>query len=557
MVTQQTEKLRIIPLGGMREIGKNVTLFEYGDEMVMIDCGLIFPEEQMLGIDLVIPDFTYVVANAQKLKGILITHGHEDHIGALPYALKQFKAPIYGTRLSLGLIQTKLKEHNLVDSTTMNVVQPRDKVQISKHFTAEYIKVSHSVAGACAIALHTPVGTIVHSGDFKIDYTPVDGHMMDFSTLARLGEEGVLMLMCESTNVERPGYTMSERTVGKTFDNIFARADGHRIIIASFASNIHRIQQVVDAAEKYGRKVCFCGRSMLNVMGLALEMGELDVPEGMLVELDDLRNQTQEEMVIITTGSQGEPMSGLARMASMEHRQIEISEGDMVIVSANPIPGNEKFVARMINSLFERGAEVIYEALEDVHVSGHACQEELKQMHALTKPQFFTPVHGEYRHLRQHAQLAMDMGMSGDHIFIMENGAVLETDGTTVDFGESVQAGAVLVDGLGIGDVGNIVLRDRRHLSEDGLVVVVMPLTREGTLGSQPDIISRGFVYVRESETLIDDARTVIRQAVERCVARRATDWATIKSHVKSELSEYLYERTKRKPMILPIVVET
>jgi ribonuclease J len=554
IVAAKNAKLKIIPLGGVYEIGKNMTVLEYEDDIIVIDCGMTFPEEEMLGIDLVIPDITYLVKNKERIKAILISHGHEDHIGSLPYVLKQLNVPIYGTRLSLGLIENKLKEHKITNAQ-LHCIKPRDKVKIGC-FTVEFIKTSHSIAGSVAFAIHTPVGTVVYTGDFKIDYTPIDGEVMDLGKFALLGEQGVLALMADSTNVERPGYTMSEKTVGETFENIFRSAVG-RIIVATFASNIHRIQQVIDASYRYNRKVCISGRSMINVMSVAIELGEVRVPEGTLIDMDDIDKYSPEKIVVITTGSQGEPMSGLARMSTSEHRQLEIIPGDLVIISATPIPGNEKFVSRVINLLFRRGANVIYEALADVHVSGHACQEELKLIHTLLKPKFFIPVHGEYRHLRQHAMLAESLGMPRKNIFIPDIGSIIELSSNSGRFAGTVTAGNILVDGLGIGDVGNIVLRDRRHLSQDGLLVVVVTISGEnGSLISGPDIISRGFVYVRESEDLMEEAKAVVKEVLTSCEEQQVTEWASIKSSVKNTLSNFLYERTKRKPMILPVIVE-
>jgi len=553
-VPNKNGKLKIIPLGGVYEIGKNMTVLEYENEILVIDCGLIFPEEEMLGIDLVIPDISYLVRNQEKVKAILITHGHEDHIGALPYVLKQINVPIYGTRLSLGLIENKLKEHKITNANLI-CIKPGDVVDIGC-FKVEFIRTSHSISGSVAIAVHTPIGTVVHTGDFKVDYTPIDGEVMDLGKLALLGEQGVLVLMADSTNVERPGYTMSERTVGETFENLFRMAQG-RIIVATFASNIHRIQQVIDAAARYNRKVCVSGRSMINVMSVALELGELNIPEGMLIDMDNIDQYAHDEIVLITTGSQGEPMSGLARMATSEHRKLEIVPGDLVVISATPIPGNEKFVSRVINQLFQRGANVIYEALADVHVSGHACQEELKLMHTLVKPKYFIPVHGEYRHLKQHAMLAESLGMPKENIFIAQIGNIVEFTKNSAKMGGSVTAGSIMVDGLGIGDVGNIVLRDRKHLSQDGLLVVVVTISKEsGTLIAGPDIISRGFVYVRESEDLMENARLVVKEVITDCENRKVTEWASIKSNVKDALRDFLYEKTKRNPMILPIIVE-
>jgi len=548
--------LKLIPLGGVNEIGKNMTLLEYGNDIIVIDCGVSFPEEEMLGIDLVIPDITYLLKNKEKVRGIVITHGHEDHIGALPYVLKELNVPVYGTRLTLGLIENKLKEHSLDKKVKLHCVKAGDKVKFGV-FKVEMIRTSHSIADALALAIHTPVGVIVHTGDFKIDFTPIDGQVIDLAKFAKLGEKGVLALLADSTNVERPGYTMSEKVVGATLENIFGTAKG-RIIVATFASNIHRIQQIINAALKYNRKICVSGRSMVNVISVAMELGYLKVPPGTLIDIDQIQNYPDDKMVVITTGSQGEPMAALSRMASSDHRQVEITPGDMVIISANPIPGNEKLISKVINQLFLRGANVIYESLADIHVSGHACQEELKLIHTLVKPKFFIPVHGEYRHLKQHANLAESLGMPRQNIFLLNIGDVVELTPDSCKVTGSVPAGGVLVDGLGIGDVGNIVLRDRRHLSQDGLMVVVVTISKaSGLTISGPDIISRGFVYVRESEQLMEDAKEVVRKVLDQCEENQISDWATIKYKIKESLKVFLYERTKRNPMILPIIMET
>ena len=548
--------LKLIPLGGVNEIGKNMTLLEYGNDIIVIDCGVSFPEEEMLGIDLVIPDVTYLLKNKEKVRGIVITHGHEDHIGALPYVLKELNVPVYGTRLTLGLIENKLKEHSLDKKVKLHCVKAGDKVKFGV-FKVEMIRTSHSIADALALAIHTPVGVIVHTGDFKIDFTPIDGQVIDLAKFAKLGEKGVLALLADSTNVERPGYTMSEKVVGATLENIFGTAKG-RIIVATFASNIHRIQQIINAALKYNRKICVSGRSMVNVISVAMELGYLKVPPGTLIDIDQIQNYPDDKMVVITTGSQGEPMAALSRMASSDHRQVEITPGDMVIISANPIPGNEKLISKVINQLFLRGANVIYESLADIHVSGHACQEELKLIHTLVKPKFFIPVHGEYRHLKQHANLAESLGMPRQNIFLLNIGDVVELTPDSCKVTGSVPAGGVLVDGLGIGDVGNIVLRDRRHLSQDGLMVVVVTISKaSGLTISGPDIISRGFVYVRESEQLMEDAKEVVRKVLDQCEENQISDWATIKYKIKESLKVFLYERTKRNPMILPIIMET
>lgn len=548
-------KLKIIPLGGLNEIGKNMTVFEYGNDIIVVDCGLAFPDDEMLGIDLVIPDISYLLKNRDKVRAIVLTHGHEDHIGALPYVLKQINIPVYGTHLTLGLVENKLKEHGILKDCKLVTVKTRETVDIGQ-FKVEFIRTSHSIADSAALAIHTPVGTVFHSGDFKIDFTPIGGEIADFHRFAELGEQGVLVMLCDSTNIERPGYTMSERTVGDTFDNLFRKAE-KRIIIATFASNIHRVQQIIDSAYKYGRKVSISGRSMLNVVNVAVELGYLTIPDGILIDIDECNKLPYEKVVIITTGSQGEPMSALTRMASSEHKKVEIVPGDTVIISASAIPGNEKLISRVINQLFKKGANVIYEALADVHVSGHACQEEIKLLHTLIKPQFFIPVHGEYRHLKQHAKLAESLGMDPQNIFIADNGTVLEFTKNTGRISGTVTAGKVLVDGLGVGDVGNIVLRDRKHLSQDGLLVVVVTMSKEnGAVIAGPDIISRGFVYVRESEDLMESAKNVVREVLNQCERDEVTEWSSIKTMIKECLSSFLYEKTKRNPMILPIIVE-
>ncbi|MCX7923392.1 MAG: ribonuclease J [Clostridia bacterium] len=554
-MSKNKKKLRVIPLGGLQEIGKNITVFEYGDDIIIVDCGLAFPEDEMLGIDMVIPDVSYLVKNKEKVRGIVLTHGHEDHIGALPYVLKEINVPIYGTKLTLGLLRNKLEEHGMLSEVSMEIVKQGQIVDLGL-FKVEFIRSSHSIADSVALAIHTPIGVVVHTGDFKIDYTPIEGEPMDLARLAELGKKGVLMLMCDSTNVEREGYTMSERTVGDTFEEIFMNAK-NRILVATFASNVHRVQQVINAAVKFGRKISICGRSMINVVNVAIELGYMHVPEGVIVDIDQIDKIAPDKLVIITTGSQGEPMSALSRMAASEHKKVEIVPGDLVIISATPIPGNEKFVSRVINELFKKGADVIYEALADIHVSGHACQEELKLIHSLVKPKFFMPVHGEHRHLKQHANLARKLGMSSENIFVMDIGKVLEISGETAKINGSVTSGKVLVDGLGVGDVGNIVLRDRRHLSQDGLIVVVLTIEGEsGCVVAGPDIISRGFVYVRESEDLMEQVREVTKTALTKCEEKKKNDWASKKNVIKDTLRDYLYEKTKRKPMILPIIME-
>ncbi len=549
------DKLKIIPLGGVEEIGKNMNVFEYKDEMIVVDCGSIFPKEDMLGIDLVIPDITYLVNNREKMKGYVITHGHEDHIGATPYVLKQVPAPIYATRLTLALIELKFKEHR-ISNIPMHTKKADDVFKIGKYFTIRFIHVSHSIAGAVSVAITTPAGTVVVSGDFKVDYTPIDGRITDLAAYAQLGKEGVLAFLCESTNVEREGYTMSERKIGDTFSRLFEKARG-RVFVAMFASNIHRIQMVIDNAIAYGRRICFVGRSMLNVSRVAMEIGELKVPPEALIDIDQVNNYLDEEVVVITTGSQGEPMAGLTRMAFGEHRKVQIRSTDMVVLSSTPIPGNEKNVSRVLNQLYRSGAEVIYSALEDVHVSGHACQEELKLLHVLLKPKYFVPVHGEYRMLWQHAELAEALGTPPQNIVIPELGRIIEMNEKELSLGEMVQTGNVLVDGLGIGDVGNVVLRDRKHLSQDGLIIVVMAIDRQkGELVSGPDIISRGFVYVRENEDIIESTRDLARNIVLSYGKIQGSDWPNLKNKLKDDIHRFIYERIKRTPMILPVIIE-
>ncbi len=553
-MTKIQQKLQIIPLGGLGEIGKNMTVIRFGDDIIVIDCGLMFPEDDMLGIDLVIPDVSYLIENRDFVRAIVLTHGHEDHIGALPYVLKQLNVPVYGTRLTLGILEGKLKENN-VPATTLIPVQAGDEVEIGT-FSVGFINVSHSIADSVAISVKTPIGTILHTGDFKFDQTPVDGKVTDFHKFAELGDQGVLVMLADSTNAEHAGYTMSERSVGVTFDETFSTATG-RIIIASFSSNIHRVQQAIDTAYKYKRKVAFLGRSMINVVTIASELGYLTIPEGVLIDIDEIKNYPSSGIVIVTTGSQGEPMSALTRMAMSDHRKVDITPNDTIIISATPIPGNEKLVSRTIDYLLRQGAEVIYEKGSGVHVSGHASQEELKLMHNLIRPKFFIPVHGEFRHLVKHSKLAQGLGMPKDHIFIAENGHVLEFSPEKGSISGKVTSGIVLVDGLGVGDVGNIVLRDRRQLSQEGILIVVMTMDKQnGCVLAGPDIVSRGFVYVRESEQLMDEAKIKVRQTLEKCEVNNITEWATIKSSVRDTLGKYLYEKTRRRPMILPIIME-
>jgi ribonuclease J len=539
----------------MQEIGKNMMAIEYKDSIIVLDCGLAFPDEEMLGIDLVIPDISYLVKNKEKVRAIVLTHGHEDHIGALPYVLPQIDVPVYGTKLTLGLVENKLKEHGLLSSVELITVKPKDKIKIGE-FEVEFIKISHSIADSVALAIHTPIGVIVHTGDFKVDYQPIDGEKMDLHRFAELGKHGVLALMCDSTNVERPGYTMSESTVGGSFIELFRDVKG-RIIIATFASNIHRVQQAINASIMFGRKVAVVGRSMVNVLGVATELGYMEIPDGVIIDVDNIDKYPSDKVTIITTGSQGEAMAALSRMAASDHRKVEVMPNDRVIISAAPIPGNEKLVTRVINQLFKKGADVIYESLADIHVSGHACQEELKLMQALVRPKFFIPVHGEYRHLKQHAKLAENMGLEKENIFILDNGSVLELTKDSAKTNGTVTSGKVLVDGLGVGDVGNIVLRDRKHLSQDGLIVIVVTISKEsGQVIAGPDIISRGFVYVRESEDLMEEAKSVVKEALSKCEEKQIKEWNAIKSQVKDSLREFIYSKTKRNPMILPIIME-
>ena len=549
-------KLKIIPLGGLHEIGKNITVFEYEDEIIIVDCGISFPEDDMLGVDLVIPDVTYLVKNQEKIKGMVITHGHEDHIGGIPYFLKQINVPIYATRLTAGLISNKLEEHKLLRSTEMHIVNQGDTIKLGKNFKVEFIRSSHSIPDSVMLAITTPAGTVLHTGDFKVDYTPIDGQIMDFGRIAELGQQGVLALMADSTNAERRGFTMSESSVGEVFEKLFLNCT-KRIVVATFASNVHRIQQIVNSAVKYGRKIAVCGRSMINMISTAVELGYIDCPENLFIDIDMIGSYTDDQLVIITTGSQGEPMSALTRMAAGDHRKVKITPHDLIIISATPIPGNEKYVSKVIDDLMQLGAEVVYSALADVHVSGHACQEEQKLILALAKPKYFIPVHGEYRQLRAHQETAELMGIDKDNIFMLTNGRVLEMNEEEAKFNGSVPSGRVLVDGLGVGDVGNIVLRDRQHLAQDGLIVIVLTMdSQTGEVVAGPDVISRGFVYVRESENLMDDVKSVVRHEVAKCEERGVRDWSTIKSTVKENLRDYLFIKTKRNPMIIPIIME-
>ena len=548
--------LKIIPLGGLHEIGKNITVFEYENEIIVVDCGLSFPEDDMLGVDLVIPDITYLVKNQEKIKGLVITHGHEDHIGGIPYLLKQINVPIYATRLTAGLINNKLEEHKLLRSTEMHIVNQGETIKLGKNFSVEFIRSSHSIPDSVMLAITTPAGTVLHTGDFKVDYTPIDGQLMDFNRIAELGNQGILALMADSTNSERKGFTMSESSVGEVFDKLFLNCT-KRIVVATFASNVHRIQQIVNSAVKYGRKIAVCGRSMINIITTAIELGYIKCPQNIFIDIDMIGSYSDEQLVIITTGSQGEPMSALTRMAAGDHRKVKITPNDLIIISATPIPGNEKYVSKVIDDLMQLGAEVVYSALADIHVSGHACQEEQKLILALAKPKYFIPVHGEYRQLRAHSETAELMGISEDNIFMLTNGRVLEISEDEAKFTTSVPSGRVLVDGLGVGDVGNIVLRDRQHLAQDGLIVIVLTMdSQTGEVVAGPDVISRGFVYVRESENLMDDVKSVVRHEISKCEERGVRDWATIKSTVKENLRDYLFIKTKRNPMIIPIIME-
>jgi len=548
--------IKIIPLGGLLEIGKNITLYEYDGDMFLVDCGMAFPDEEMPGIDIVIPDFSYVIENKDKIKGLVVTHGHEDHIGAIPYLLREFNVPIYATRLTIGLIEGKLKEHRLLSDAKLNIVNPGEVVNFGK-FDVEFIHVNHSIPDAVGFAIKTSAGTVVHMGDFKIDTTPIDDFVIDLQRFAELGKKGVLAMLSDSTNAERPGYTASERLVGGSFSNLFKKAEGRRIIVATFSSNIHRIQQIIDEAVKCGRKVAISGRSMLNVVNVAEELGYLKVPKNVLIEIETLRNYAPENTVVITTGSQGEPLSALHRMAFSDHRQVSIMPGDMIIISATPIPGNEKFVDKLVNELMRRGAEVVYERMYDVHVSGHACQEELKLMMSIVKPKYFIPVHGEQKHLIKHKGLAQEIGIPEDNIVIGVNGSVIEVSKKSIKCNDVVPAGRIFVDGLGVGDVGSIVLRDRKHLSDNGIIVVAVTLDKAtGRLISGPDIVSRGFVYVKESEDLMNEISNVVYDVLERCYIHRVRDWATIKTKIKDGVSRFLFTKTKRSPMVLPMIME-
>lgn len=552
----EPKPIKVSFLGGLNEVGKNMTLFEYGEDMFLVDCGLAFPDQDMLGVDLVLPDFTYVERNADRIRGIVITHGHEDHIGGLPYLLKVLNVPVYGTKLTIGLIQGKLREHGLLNSASLNVIKPGDVITLGG-FTVEAIHVNHSIPDALGLAIRCEGGTIVHTGDFKIDTTPIDGGMMDLGRLAEIGQEGVLCLMSDSTNAERPGFTESERKVGESFETLFRKAGNNRIIVATFSSNIHRVQQIMNVAAILGRKVALVGRSLENVVSISAELGYLNIPEGIVIDINMINRYPADKLVIITTGSQGEPMSALTRMAFSDHRKVEIHPNDYVIISATPIPGNEKTVSRVVNELMKLGADVVYEKMYEVHVSGHACQEELKMIMGIVKPKYFIPVHGELKHLRKHAGLALSMGIPKENILIADNGRVAEISKKALRCTSTVPAGRVFVDGYGVGDVGSVVLRDRKHLAQDGLVIVAVCIDREsGMIVSGPDVVTRGFVYVKESEELINAAREVAVEAIEAQTDGGYFDWNSIKASLRDEISHLMYERTKRSPMILPVIME-
>lgn len=551
--TSAASRLKIIPLGGLEQIGMNITAFEYEDSIIVVDCGLAFPDDDMLGIDLCIPDITYLMDHMDKVKGLMITHGHEDHIGAIPYVLKQLNMPIYATRLTMGIIENKLKEHNLMRGTKRKVVKFGQSINLGQ-FRVEFIKTNHSIVDAAALAIYSPAGTVIHTGDFKVDYTPVFGDAIDLQRFAEIGRKGVLALMCDSTNAERPGFTQSERTVGKTFDTLFQEHKNTRMIIATFASNVDRVQQIINTAYKFGRKVVVEGRSMVNIVETATSLGCINIPENTLIDIEQLKNYTDEQTVIITTGSQGESMAALSRMAGDMHKKISIGPGDTVIFSSNPIPGNEKAVTNVINELLQKGADVIF---QDVHVSGHACQEEIKLIYTLVQPRYAIPIHGEFKHRKAQANIARQLGIPKENILMIQSGDVLELDEEHAEVTGQVQNGVILVDGLGVGDVGNVVLRDRQHLAEDGIMIVVMALEQyTGALASGPDIVSRGFVYVKESDELMENMRVVVSDAVDSCLERGITDWGKLKGTIKDSLSDYIWKKTKRRPMILPIIME-
>ena len=549
------ESLRIIPLGGLGEIGKNITAIEYEDEIIVIDCGISFPDEDMYGIDLVIPDIKYLLDNKDKVKGLFLTHGHEDHIGAIPYILKQINMHVYGTKLTIGLVESKLKEHDMLSKSNLIPISPGESIKLNK-LIIEFIRVTHSIAESCALAIHTPIGTVLHTGDFKIDYTPIDGKVMDLNRIAQLGQEGILLLMADSTNVERAGHSLSEKIIGETLNRIISNANG-RVIVATFASNIHRMQQIADASMMYNRKIVFSGRSMENISNVAMDLGYLHIPEESIVGIEDLNRYPSDKITIITTGSQGEPMAGLSRIAYGSHRHISIEQDDLFIISASPIPGNDKLVSRVINQLYRKGVEVIYEDLEDIHVSGHAYKEELKLIHTLVKPKYFMPVHGEYRHLKHHSDLALKLGMDKSNVFTLETGQVLEISQDKAIATEKVHTGVVFVDGIGVGDVGNIVLRDRRDLARDGMVTIVVAINKETySIVSGPDIITRGFIYARESEGLIKKIKDVAKEEIEICLENNIIEWQVLKSGVRKSVEQLLYHKTKRRPSVFPIIME-
>ncbi|MBQ5696039.1 MAG: ribonuclease J [Clostridium sp.] len=552
---ESKKKIKVIPLGGLGEVGKNITVIEYGEEIIVVDCGMTFPDSEMYGIDVVIPDVSYLVKNKERIKGFFITHGHEDHIGAIPYILKQVNAPIYATKLTIGLIENKLEEHKMLDIVDLNVVEAGDTIPLEK-VKVEFIRTNHSIADSCALAIHTPLGIVVHTGDIKVDFTPVDGKVIDLQRLAKIGKQGVLLLMADSTNACHPGYTMSEKTVGETLDNLFGKGKG-RIIVATFASNIHRLQQIINSSIKYGRKVAFSGRSMEKISDVAAKLGYLDIPEGLLIDLKDLKLYNSNQITIVTTGSQGEPMSALTRIASSTHKNIQIEKDDMIIISANPIPGNEKAVSRVINDLTQKGAQVIYKSIEEIHVSGHACEQELKLLQSILKPKYFVPVHGEYKHLRKHILIAEEVGLEKGKSFILENGEVLSVNRKSACISGKVQAGNVLVDGSGIGDVGNIVLRDRKNLSQDGIINIIVAIEREShSVVSGPDIITRGFIYVRESEELVKNIKDIAYESIQNSLDKNIFKWSEIKNNIRNDVGLFIYSKTKRKPIIVPIIME-
>ncbi|WP_294172572.1 ribonuclease J [uncultured Clostridium sp.] len=552
---ESKKKIKVIPLGGLGEVGKNITVIEYGEEIIVVDCGMTFPDSEMYGIDVVIPDVTYLVNNKERVKGFFITHGHEDHIGAIPYILKQVNAPIYATKLTVGLIKSKLEEHKMLDIVELNVVNAGDTIALEK-VKVEFIRTNHSIADSCALAIHTPLGIVVHTGDIKVDFTPVDGKVIDLQRLAKLGKQGVLLLMADSTNACHPGYTMSEKTVGETLDNLFSKGKG-RIIVATFASNIHRLQQIINSSIKYGRKIAFSGRSMEKISDVAIKLGYLNMPEGLLIDLKDLKLYNSEQITIVTTGSQGEPMSALTRMASSTHKNIQIEKDDMIIISANPIPGNEKAISKVINELTQKGANVIYKSIEEIHVSGHACEQELKLLQSILKPKYFVPVHGEYKHLRKHILIAEEVGLEKGKSFILENGDVLSLNRKSATISGKVQAGNILVDGIGVGDVGNIVLRDRKNLSKDGIINIIVAIEKETkTIASGPDIVTRGFIYVRESEELVNQIKEISYDSIQTSIDKNIFKWSEIKNNIRNDVGSFIYSKTKRKPIIVPIIME-